>query len=338
MYRVSIAGRHYSDPDVLSFIIASGGSGDPRQEVIRKARQLNRKLCSFGGPIVNPRQRMELLASLAGIKIEHTIRAHALSRDSSREALIVHEPDGSRRIVYDPSYPDTRINFTIAHEISHTFFPEAGGARFRGMCDQDSREANELERLCDLGAAELLMPSEEFEQAANGRFGLKIVATLATRFGSSVEATVYRLATAYDGVAIAGLLRHRLRKGERRLECTQQYLFDHDTDDQKRAPKYRRQSLHLSLGCDAAHHIPWNKSFDEKSCVYRITKPGEIVSAQEVLPNQSHKLGTIEAMLAPFQRPNEESLRGDVLFVWYLHAPKRRSQIATRIARRPTRS
>jgi Zn-dependent peptidase ImmA (M78 family) len=85
------------------------------------------------------------------------------------------------------------------------------GARFRTMTADDSKEANELERLCHRGAAELLMPIEEFADAVGDDIGLSAVPRLCQRFGSSYEATVYRLATASDRIAIAGSVcfRHR---------------------------------------------------------------------------------------------------------------------------------
>jgi hypothetical protein len=108
------------------------------------------------------------------------------------------------------------VAFSIAHEISHTFFPNSiTGARFRNICANESKEANELERLCDLGASELLMPTSAFQAAAGSvGFSLSNVPTLMQFFGSSFEATAFRLASAHPGIAIAGLLRYRLRIGD----------------------------------------------------------------------------------------------------------------------------
>ena len=92
-------------------------------------------------------------------------------------------------------------------QITHTFFPNSvTGARFRNICESSSKEANELERLCDLGASELLMPFDQFRAAATGNYSLSNAESLAARFGSSFEATVYRLATAHPALAVAGLL------------------------------------------------------------------------------------------------------------------------------------
>jgi predicted transcriptional regulator len=50
------------------------------------------------------------------------------------------------------------------------------------------------------------MPIDEFQREANGRFGLAAVERLSRYFGTSFEATVYRLATAHSGQAVAGML------------------------------------------------------------------------------------------------------------------------------------
>jgi hypothetical protein len=164
------------------------------------------------------------------------------------------------------------------------------------------------------------MPSEEFRETLADNFGLHIVPDLCERFGSSFEATVYRLATAYEGLAVAGLLRYRLRKEEERAlrGGLQQNLFQAASCDPIRfSPKYRRQSLHLSMQCGKEHMIPWNKSFESESCVFLAQVSGEVQYGQEVLPNRAGILGNIEAVRAPYQRPDSDPEYGDVLFVWW---------------------
>ena len=82
------------------------------------------------------------------------------------------------------------------------------------MLDDEEQEASELERLCHVGAAELLMPLEEFSLEAAPDWSLRRAEELAAVFGASLEATVYRLATAYPGVAIAGSAFFRHTKGD----------------------------------------------------------------------------------------------------------------------------
>jgi hypothetical protein len=233
---------------------------------------------------------------------------------------VYRDTDGSQRIYYNPTLPEGRVNFSIAHEIVHTFFPSsASGARFRTLCADGSKEATELERLCHRGAAELLMPIEEFAKELGDDIGLAAVPRLCQRFGSSYEATVYRLATASDKIVIAGSLQFRYRKEEeRRLTGVRQpFLFQGFSDGELPQRKYRRQSLHTSDACGPRHIVPWNKSLDENSCVYRAAARSGIQFGRETLPNRCDDFGTIEAVRAPFQRTETESGNPDILFLWW---------------------
>jgi len=302
---------------VLSLIHSRRGLVDPRAEVIRRAQDLNQELRSFG-PIDDPRKRIEILASLAGITA--LPMANQPAQAQNREGLLFRNAGGHARAFYDPSLSEGRQNFTIAHEIAHTFFPNSvTGARFRNAHVDQSREATELERLCHLGASELLMPTEEFLDERGVEFGLSDVPRLAGRFGSSYEATVYRLATTYEGVAFAGRLEYRLRKSEQRQlhDSRQKELFGaNNLRSVLPKRKYRRQSLHSSSACGPNQLVPWNKSFDETSCVYKTSDDDAVIRANETLPNRSPKLGLIECVRAPYQDASSDRNFPAILFFW----------------------
>jgi hypothetical protein len=241
-----------------------------------------------------------------------------------RDAVLM--PSGNSRggrgqIFYNPLRPRRRVAFSIAHEISHTFFPNTiTGARFRDLTAADSREANELERLCDLAASELLMPIDEFQREVRGFSSLTRTEELAEKFGSSFEATVFRLATAHPDVAIAGLLRYRRRMDEERklAGSIQESLFNDlkDASCELPSPKYRRQSFFASASCRDEHTIRWNKSFVPESCVYLAAKSNGVCSAVEALPNMSRQEGLLEVVRAPFQRDDAHPEFPDLLFFW----------------------
>lgn len=260
MGTVRIAGRKYSDPDVIALSAAAGGLVGPRSAVLHQARKVNADYRKYDPGFSNPLQRMIIIASLLGIRVTAMDIEHR--RGEERDAVLIQTPKG-RQILYNPDRPPQRVAFSIGHEISHTFFPSTStGARFRNIHESDSKEANELERLCDLGGAELLMPIEDFQRVAAGDYSLNGVERLSAFFGSSYEATTYRLATAHPSRAVAGLLKYRLTLPETRLlarECDQQTLFsDLRTRSTEVVPKYRRQSLHLSEACDSRYRIHWN--------------------------------------------------------------------------------
>ncbi|MGH9967923.1 MAG: ImmA/IrrE family metallo-endopeptidase [Pyrinomonadaceae bacterium] len=316
---VTVGGHRYSDPDVLSLIHSGREPLDPRVEVIRKARELNARLRLFGN-VEDPRERLEILASFADIIVSPMTDSPSAAQN--REALLFRNSSGERHAYYDPTPSEGRVSFSIAHEIAHTFFGNSlTGARFRSVHVDQSREANELERLCDLGASELLMPQEEFLEELGDDFGLHAIPRMAARFCSSYEATLFRLASTYPRLSIAGRLVYRYRKSEeRRIKAASQLgLFGEvDNGDTVPEPKYRRQSLHNSSGCGGPRHsIPWNKSFDQTSCVYTAKDASEIVRSAESLPNGSGQAGSIECVRAPYQRQLLDDDFPDVLFLWW---------------------
>jgi hypothetical protein len=165
------------------------------------------------------------------------------------------------------------------------------------------------------------MPLNEFQRQASGRFSLSGVEKLASYFGTSFEATVYRLATAHPGLAVAGMLQYRLtRDEERSLTATtdQAVLFPsfRKLQSQTAQRKYRRQSVHLSAACrEDEYTIRFNKSFDLSSVVYK-AREGSIQSSVESLPNLADVSGRIESMLCPYQSDNADADFGDVFFFW----------------------
>jgi Zn-dependent peptidase ImmA (M78 family) len=289
METIRVGGRRYSDPDVLSLIKATGSLVDPRSSVLTQARKRLQTLNKFHDIPKDPIERLTILASICGIAEVVPMNIEQRKGDK-RDALLVPNVSGGRSIIYNPTAPRTRVAFSIAHEIIHTFFPNSiNGARFRNICASESREANELERLCDLGASELLMPLSDFQRvAATTGYTLSAVSMLMEIFGSSFEATAFRLASAHPGVATAGLLRYRLRVGEQRQKkaVTQTLLFSSSATSENgegAEPKYRRQSLHLSEACNDAHAIRWNKSFPMESVVYSAAASGDVQIGFEVL-------------------------------------------------------
>jgi IrrE N-terminal-like domain len=93
-------------------------------------------------------------------------------------------------IVLNKNCPSTRIRFTAAHELCHTFFYEyVPELKFRDH-NPDPLE----ERLCDIGAAELLMPSRAVKrQAKSTGTSLEALARLAGLFDVSLDAMLLRL-------------------------------------------------------------------------------------------------------------------------------------------------
>lgn len=84
-----------------------------------------------------------------------------------------------------------RARFTIAHEIIHPLIPNTTVERFwRYQIDSQSP----IEQLCQVGASELLMPSDVFDDFTNSRpLSRELVDSVVDKFDVSIEAAVRNL-------------------------------------------------------------------------------------------------------------------------------------------------
>lgn len=139
--------------------------------------------------ITRPPFLPERLAVLRGIKI---VKEDLGNLDS----LLIPLRDGFQ-IKINMKYPPNRQNFSCAHEIGHTFFfEEEGKTLFRTLTKEKGEKIsnNWLENLCDISAAELLMPSVIFSKyASHYKFHISSLATLSRIFNTSVDASAIRL-------------------------------------------------------------------------------------------------------------------------------------------------
>jgi hypothetical protein len=140
---------------------------------------------SFGwsGPPFEPR----ILASLSDIRVEET------TDDFGSEGRIFPRC-GKIVIQLRAGAMVERQRFTICHELAHTCFPDA----FEFVRHQDSSPADEahrkFENLCDIGAAELLLPHDEFlADLQQAHPGLAHSTFLSGRYLASIDATVRRV-------------------------------------------------------------------------------------------------------------------------------------------------
>ena len=125
--------------------------------------------------------------------------------------VVLSEPAGSHRW--------RRVRFTLAHELTHVMIlRQLRNKTLLTSLDATKEDHEELERVCNVGAAELLMPSRSMREDLR-RLGLDPFAISAfyDRYLVSREALVWRLASVIPhGAAI----RWRwFKRHENELEC-----------------------------------------------------------------------------------------------------------------------
>jgi O-acetyl-ADP-ribose deacetylase (regulator of RNase III) len=135
----------WTNRSVLTF---AGGS-DPVQTLLAKVRDLVFRAFESGwaGPPYDP----FALAALLGIEVspsKDVIDAQTLTGSGS-----------SLRIEFNPDRPVARINYSVAHELGHSLFPDCSElVRHRLKHSGATPDEWQLEMLCNIAAAELLMP------------------------------------------------------------------------------------------------------------------------------------------------------------------------------------
>jgi IrrE N-terminal-like domain len=246
----------------IAALVKETGSDNPRDAVRIKARELITLYRSCFGEPSMPLD-VEALASLRGIRKSEEVPTH------SRDAELVPGVDGRPLMRVNPDRPGTRRRFSMAHEVSHTFFPEY---ELKVQCRPDPRYRDPqnpddlLEMLCDVGAAELLFPVPWFTDAALAVESPSELLTLADDYRASREATIRRFAETHSRSLVAVFFAWKLKPTQdRRIGCTDQAnLFGTNPEEDARACwKLRIEyAIPSHAFAEAGHFLPKDKSIE----------------------------------------------------------------------------
>ncbi len=102
-------------------------------------------------------------------------------------------------IEFNPNRPTRRVRFSVAHELAHTLFPDwKERVRERLTHEQMSGSGWQLEMLCNIGAAEILMPTGSFTELRREGPSVETLLKLRDKYDVSTEAIFLRLARLTD--------------------------------------------------------------------------------------------------------------------------------------------
>lgn len=174
----------WTNPSVLAF----AKKRDPLQAIEEATRDLALRALDKGW--TGPPFDSFALARVLGYDV-------SVSSDV-RDAMVTLAPGGATSIVFNPAQPRTRINFSIAHEIVHTLFPDFNDEPRYRLGEPMRPDAWQLELLCNLGAAELLMPSESFEALTPDQLTIEWVRERRRELNVSTEALLMRVVRIAD--------------------------------------------------------------------------------------------------------------------------------------------
>lgn len=170
----------WTNPSVLALLEEVGGD-DPQAAVERRAREMSLGAMEAGwvGPPYDP------------FRLADALEIEVVARQDLDDARLV-AIDGRPRIEFNPARRAARVRFSIAHEIGHFLFPDyAERPRYRDPAERRGDDW-QLEVLCNIAAAELLMPVGAFPIAETEHLSLPHLLDLRTRFGVSTEALLRR--------------------------------------------------------------------------------------------------------------------------------------------------
>jgi O-acetyl-ADP-ribose deacetylase (regulator of RNase III) len=171
----------WTNPSVLAF----AGERDPMEAVVERARTIALEAMEAGwaGPPFSPFE----LADRLGVEV--------VAHEDLRDARLVADTRGRPLLEYNPTRPSGRLRFSIAHELAHTFFPDFREAdRYRSSPTAAAPDAWQLELLCDVAAAELLMPLGSFAELEDAPLQIERLMEMRRTFEVSMEALLLRVA------------------------------------------------------------------------------------------------------------------------------------------------
>ena len=164
-------------------VLAFAGTCDPLDAIEQAARDIVFQAVENGweGPPFDPFE----LAAILGIEV--------VPKDELRDARTIPVGGGEVAIEYNPTRPRHRLRFSLAHEIAHTLFPDVGKIlRYRDNPTAGPPDGWQLELLCNVAAAELLMPTDMLPMLREGPIEIEELIQLRSTFGVSTEALLRR--------------------------------------------------------------------------------------------------------------------------------------------------
>ena len=179
---------HTPDPSVWKHpsVRALAENGDPFDLIVETARTI----------VLKALDTQSLTLPIDPLKLAELRSIPVVPRNDVRDARTICGPGDTPVIEYNPNRPKTRIRFSICHELAHTLFPDCTQqVRNRLYHSETTPVSYELEMLCNLAAAEFLLPVGSIqEDLSNLPLSIETAIQLRLKYEASVEAVLLRLA------------------------------------------------------------------------------------------------------------------------------------------------
>ena len=178
-----------------------------------------------------------------------------------------------------------RKQFTRFHEITHHLIneDEESIAMLHEMpWSRDDEYEIQLERLCNIGAAEFLMPREKFTKLYKAKgFNVELIPFAANYFESSAIATTIQLAQVAPNSCITAICEYGLISNETaQSQCP---LFD----EENRTPKPKLHVVYSALSLATKYWLARGTNIPDDHLVHQAFLEGQPLEGQSYVPFRS---------------------------------------------------
>lgn len=228
------------------------------------------------------------------------VQRHDLEIDGDRQGLKFSPGKLPYQVVFtEASDKSERRRFSLGHELVELLFE----ALHQGMLSTRMKEACSgfrKERLCEKGAAALLMPRQSFQRMLTERpIGIDTASELANVFDVSLLASLIRMVELVERRHLLIAWRPKLKPTQKRRHNENQFSlpFKGEVGLQKRLRVEWRRWTDKPDGW----HVPRDKSVPDDSIIQRAWKKQQQLTSRERLNLGSSFDGTFEIEVLPVQ-------------------------------------
>jgi O-acetyl-ADP-ribose deacetylase (regulator of RNase III) len=204
-----------------------------------------------------------------------------VGRSDIRDARIVPVGRDQFQIEFNPNRPPARVRYSVAHEIAHTLFPDcAEEIRNRSAPGEVQGDEWQLEALCNIAAAEFLMPIGSLPHFNGEELSIDRLMAIRKDYQVSAEALLIRaarLATEPCAVFCATRLEDGVNAGRYRLDYSiPSPSWPEELPKNLLLPRGTRVQECTAIGYTAKTREVWEKAFGEHylECVGISPYPG----------------------------------------------------------------
>ncbi|WP_263835074.1 ImmA/IrrE family metallo-endopeptidase [Salinibacter sp.] len=216
-------------------------------------------------------------------------------------------------IVFDSSDIQTRQRFTQAHELLECLIVALEGNRYSSTLEPYF-EGKKKERLCNWGAARLLMPKDLFQKSIREHgIGIDAAERIARVFKTSRLATLRHMVNCYPKRCGLIIWKRAHKPTESVPSPNQAELWDDLEGTGGPQKEVRVQWKDLGRKARKEVYVPEDKSVDSDSLIARALEEGEAKSGRERVELGDLK-GTFEIEAVPFTAGDDPHVLS--LFHW----------------------